>query len=53
MADLVTDDAADPSVVDRKIGIGIEERRLQDRSREDNLVGVDVPLLTHNGKQRR
>ena len=47
MAEFVADDRADAAIVDRRIGIGIEERRLQDRGGEDDLdhaeigVGVD------------
>jgi hypothetical protein len=36
--DLVTNDSPDCTVVDGRIRVGIEERRLQDRSREDDLV---------------
>jgi hypothetical protein len=56
VADLVADDRADRSVVGRIVAIGIEERILQDRGREHDLVharvvvGVDrlgghVPLI--------
>src|SRR5690348_14520367 len=56
VADLVADDRADRSVVGRIVAVGIEERILQDRSREHDLVharvvvGVDrlgghVPLI--------
>jgi hypothetical protein len=38
VADLVADDAADAAVVDGRVGVGIEERRLQDGGREDDLV---------------
>ncbi len=38
VADLVADDAADGAVVDRLVRLGIEERRLQDGGREDDLV---------------
>ncbi len=36
--DLVADHAADGAVVDRRVGIRIEERRLQDGGREHDLV---------------
>ena len=40
VAGFVADDAADTAVVDRIVGLGIEERRLQDRCREvDRVVG--------------
>ena len=38
VADLVADDRADAAVVDRVVGVEVEERRLQDRGREDDLV---------------
>ena len=38
VADLVADDRADGAVVHRRIGVRIEERRLQDRGRERDLV---------------
>ena len=47
VAELVPDHRADAAVIDRRIGVRIEERRLQDRGREDDLdhaeigVGVD------------
>ena len=48
VADLVADDGADAAIIDRRVGIGIEEGRLQDRGREDDLVphriGVGVDL---------
>ena len=48
MGHLVADHTADGAVVDRRIRVRIEERRLQDRRREDHLVvqrvvvGVDL-----------
>ena len=39
VAHLVADDRADRTVIDRRIGVRIEERRLQDRRREGDLVG--------------
>ena len=47
VAELMADHRSDPAVIDRRVGVGIEEWRLQDRRREDNLdhaeigVGVD------------
>ena len=38
VADLVADDRADAAVVDGVVGVGVEERRLQDRGGEDDLV---------------
>jgi hypothetical protein len=60
VADLVADHRSDTPVVDRVIGVGCEERRLQDRRREDDLVqhrmvvGVDrlgshQPLVVVHG----
>jgi len=60
MADLVADHRADRPVVDRVVRLHVEERRLQDRSRENDLVlgrvvvGVDglrrhAPLLVIAG----
>ena len=48
---LVTDDAADRAVVDRRVGVGIEHRRLQNAGRENDVaqravVGV-VSLRRH------
>src|SRR6266487_2315213 len=42
VADLVTDDRADRSVIGRIVAARIEERILQDRSREHNLVHARV-----------
>ena len=36
--DLVPDDRADAAVVDGVVGLEVEERRLQDAGREDDLV---------------
>ena len=38
VADLVADDGADRAVVDRVVGVGMEERRLEDGRREHDLV---------------
>ena len=38
VADLVPDHCADAAVVDRIVGVLVEERRLQDGGREDDLV---------------
>ena len=38
VGDLVADDPADAAVIDRRIGVGIEEGRLEDGGREDDLV---------------
>ena len=38
VADLVADHRADPAVVHRVVGFEVEERRLQDGGREDDLV---------------
>jgi hypothetical protein len=38
VADLVADDRADAAVVGGVVGLGVEERRLQDRGREHDLV---------------
>ena len=38
VADLVPDDGADAAVVDGVVGVDVEERRLEDRGREDDLV---------------
>ena len=42
VADLVADHRADATVVGGVVGLGIEERRLQDRGREDDLVHLRV-----------
>ena len=42
MADLMTDDGSDGAVVDGIVGAHREERRLQDRSREHDLVHLGV-----------
>ena len=51
VAHLVADDGADAAIVDRGIGVRIEERRLQDRGGKHDLVhhrvGVGVDL--HRG----
>ena len=38
VADLVADDRPDPAVVPGVVGVGVEERRLEDRRGEDDLV---------------
>ena len=38
VADFVADDDADAAIIHRVIGVGIEEWRLQDGRREDDLV---------------
>ena len=38
VADLVADHGADRAVVHRVVGVGVEERRLEDRGGEDDLV---------------
>ena len=40
----MADDGADAAIVDRWVGIGIEEGRLQDRGREDDLVPGEVGI---------
>ena len=47
MADLVTDDRADRTVVHRRIRGQIEERRLQDARREDDLVLEPAVVRIH------
>ncbi len=47
MAHLVADHPADGAVVDGHIGLGIEERRLQDRGREHDLVHGRVVVGVH------
>jgi hypothetical protein len=47
VTDLVTDHGADAAVVDRIVRGRIEERRLQDRSREHDLVGKRVVVRVH------
>ena len=42
VADLVADHRADAAVVHRVVGVQVEERRLQDRGREDDLVHARV-----------
>jgi hypothetical protein len=42
VADLVADHGADAAVVDRVVRVGVEERRLQDRGREHDLVHLRV-----------
>ena len=37
---LVADHRADAAVVDRHVGVRVEERRLQDGGREDDLVAA-------------
>ena len=39
VADFVADHGADSTVIDRVVGLHVEERRLQDRGRENDLVG--------------
>ena len=40
----VPDHRADPAEVHGVVGLGVEERRLQDRGREDDLVGAGVVI---------
>ena len=47
MADLVPDDCADAAVVHGVVGVGGEERRLQDGCREDDLVQHRVVVGVH------
>ena len=42
VTDLVTDDGPDAAVVERRVGVRVEERRLQDRGGEADLVGARV-----------
>ena len=37
VAHLMADDRADPTIVYRRVSVGVEERRLQDRGREYDL----------------
>ncbi len=50
VADLVTDDRADRSVVGRIVAARIEERILQDRSREHDLVHAGVVVGDRLGR---
>ena len=45
--DLVADDRADGAVVHGVVGVGVEERRLQDARREDDLVEQRVVVGVH------
>ena len=45
---LVADDGADAAVVHRVVGVGVEERRLQDPGREDDLVAERVVVGVHD-----
>ncbi|VXC06622.1 hypothetical protein BREVUG8_90154 [Brevundimonas sp. G8] len=47
VADLVADHPADAAIVDRRIAVRIEEGRLQDRRREDDLVVGRVVVGVH------
>ena len=47
VADLVPDHRADRAVVHRVVGVEVEERRLQDRGREDDLVHPRVVVRVH------
>ncbi len=44
VADLMPDDRADRAVVDRVVGLHVEERRLQDRRGKDDLVHARVVI---------
>ena len=46
--DLVPDHNADAAVIDRVIGFRVEEGRLQDARREDDLVAGGVVLRVHD-----
>ena len=35
---LMADDTADRAIIERRVGVGIEDRRLQDRRREDDVA---------------
>ena len=45
--DLVADDGADPAVVPGVVGVGVEEGRLEDGGREDDLVQAGVVVRVH------
>ena len=47
VADLVADHPADAAIVHRRVGVRIEEGRLQDRRREDDLVVGRVVIGVH------
>ena len=47
MADLVADHSADPAVVDCVVGVEGEERRLQDRSRENDFITQRMIVGVH------
>ncbi len=47
MPDLVADDRADGAVVDRVVRLEVEERRLQDGGREDDLVHARIVVGVH------
>ena len=51
VADLVTDDRADAAVVLGRVGVGVEERPLQDAGREADLVGARVVVGVHGLRQ--
>ena len=42
VADLMADDRADSAIIDRRVGVGIEERRLQDGGRKDDLLHSEI-----------
>src|ERR1700734_1165195 len=44
MADLVADDGADAAIVGRIVRLGVEERRLQNRSREHDLIQLGIVI---------
>ena len=43
----MSDHRADAAVIDCVVGIGVEERRLQNSSRENNLIHVRVVIGIH------
>src|SRR3546814_6467316 len=53
VTDFVSDHRTDAAVVDRRIGIGTEERLLQDRGREHDLVEHRIEVGVHRLRQHR
>ena len=47
MSHFVSDDGANPAVINCVVGIGVEERRLQNSSRENDLIHVRVVIRVH------
>src|SRR5947209_12613570 len=53
VAELVPDHRSDAAVIDRRVGVRIEERRLQDRGREDDLDHSEIGVSVEDRKSTR